>query len=206
MLFDRPGPRIINGEVSVIDKILSPEEEELAKLEQDIELCRVRYDQYFTGLEKIPPELLRSRINKAIIKSKLGSARRAALRFRFMRLVQKFRTYESMWDRIMREIESGKRRRERFLHAEGGPVLTRKELEITKRLEEDTRAKDTDLERLYREFVEARRKVGKDTTIDLPAFSNKVEALRKTYRDLKVEIRGQRVVIVGKKKGDKKGS
>ena len=189
----------------MIDKILSPEEEELAKLEQDIELCRIRYDQYFTGLEKVPPELLRSRINKAIIKSKLGSARRAALRFRFMRLVQKFRTYESMWDRIMREIETGKRRRDRFLHAEGGPVLTRKELEITKRLEEDTRTRDTEVERLYREFVEARKKMGKDTTIDLPAFSSKVEALRKSYKDLRVEIRGNRVVIVWKKKSDQKG-
>lgn len=193
-----------------MDRELSPEEQELHDLARDIEILRTRYDQYFMGLEKLPPERLRAKVNKVIIKSDLGTARRAALRFRFTRLVQKLRSYESMWDRMMREIETGKRKREvlkgasrqpvnrRYAHAES-TASTHKDQEMMAQLAREEASQQDDISLLYKEFVEARKKMGKVTTMDEDAFRRKVAPLRKKTKQLTVQIRNGKVVLVGKK-------
>jgi hypothetical protein len=197
-----------------MDNERTPEEEEILKLEQDIEILRVRYEQYFMGIERLQPVVLRGKVNKAILKSKLATARRAAIRFRFTRLVQKFRTYESMWDRILREIESGKRKRGgvqddsgkkqfRYLH----PELTgssERDRELMKRVQDGQTGADDDVSLLYKDFVEARRHLGMDTTMDESTFRRKVETLRKKTEKLSVQVRNGRVVLVGKKKTQEK--
>ena len=194
-----------------MDRELSPEEEELVKLEQDIEILRVRYEQYFMGIERLQPVVLRGKVNKAIIKSKLGTARHAAIRFRFTRLVQKFRTYESMWERMLREIESGKRKRtlgkedvperkKRFLHAELTGI-TATDQELLKKVRQDQPSRPADeVSELYRSFVDARKKLGMDTTMDETTFRRKVEPMRKKTGKLTVQVRNGRVVLVGKKR------
>ena len=196
-----------------MNKELSPEEEELRELAQNIEILRTRYEQYFMGLENLPPELLRGKVNKAILKSKLGTARRAALRFRFTRLVQKLRSYEALWDRMMREIETGKRKREvkkgvakriikrRYAHAESR-ASTRKDQEMLNKLSQEAVRPNDEISLLYKDFVEARKKLGKDTTMDEDTFRRKVEPLRKKAKHLVVQIRDDRVILVGKKGSD----
>ncbi len=183
----------------MVDSNLSPEEEELIKLEQDIELCRVKYDQYFLGIEKIPPELLRSKINKRILKSRLGASRKAGLRFRFLGLVQKLRSYEAMWDRMLRELETGKRSIKRYLRPETSTPVSNRQIELAQGVK-SKEVKNDPVAKLYNDFVEARKKIGKDTTMDMESFRNKIKKLQQQLRDLRVEVRQNRVVIVGKKK------
>jgi len=193
-----------------MDKSLSPEEEELKKLEQDIEILRVRYEQYFMGIEKLQPMVLRAKINKALLRSKLGTVRQAAVRFRFTRLVQKFRTYESMWERMLREIESGKRKREfgkglgpqhqksRYMHAEN-PARSKKDEAIMERMKQSAPEQTDDVSTLYRDFISARSGIGLDTTMDESTFRRKIESLQKKTKKLSVQVRNGRVVLVGKK-------
>ena len=197
-----------------MDKNLSPEEEELQRLAQDIEILRVRYEQYFMGIERLQPVVLRGKVNKAIIKSKLGTVRQAAIRFRFTRLVQKFRTYESMWERILREIESGKRKREfgkgmkahhqqnRYLRAEGS-ATNKHDKEILARMSQDKTRTTDDVSTLYKDFIGARKRLGLDTIMDESTFRRKVENLNKKTKGLSVQVRNGRVVLVGKKNPNK---
>lgn len=193
-----------------MDKNLSPEEEELQKLAQDIEILRIRYEQYFMGIEKLQPMVLRSTVNKALRRSKLGTVRRAAVRFRFTRLVQKFRTYESMWERILRDIDSGKRKRElgkglatqhkqsRYIHAETS-VTNKRDKELLARLKEEEKKPLDEVSTLYRNFISARKGLGLDTTMDEPTFRRKVATLSQKTKKLSVQVRQGRVVLVGKK-------
>lgn len=93
---------------------IKPEQREIDELARNIEKLRVYYDQYFMGIEKTEPVQLRQLIERAIRNSNLHEARQTRLRFRFNSLVNRFRTYAVYWDRILRELEEGKFKREKF--------------------------------------------------------------------------------------------
>jgi len=72
---------------------------------QALERLRVHFQSYFMGLEKRPPQTQREQLERRIRDSALHDVRRSNLKFRFLTLIQKYRTYEVYWDRILREIE-----------------------------------------------------------------------------------------------------
>jgi len=93
---------------------INPEQKELDELTRNIERLRVFYDQYFMGVEKIEPVQLRHIIERGIRNSNLHEARQTGLRFRFNSLVNRFRIYAVYWDRVLRELEEGRFKREKF--------------------------------------------------------------------------------------------
>ncbi len=93
------------------DKVL---EQELVDLGQALERLRVHFQSYFMGLEKRPPQTQREQLERRIRDSALHDVRRSNLKFRFLTLIQKYRTYEVYWDRILREIEEGRFNRDVF--------------------------------------------------------------------------------------------
>ncbi len=86
-------------------------EEELITLENRLNRLRVLYDQYFMGIERLPPEMKRNELDKAFMRSKIPRSRNTATKFRFRSVRQRFTSLKSYWDRISRLIEEGRIRR-----------------------------------------------------------------------------------------------
>jgi len=86
-------------------------EEEIVALDKKLNRIRVLYDQYFMGVERLPPEMMRNELDKTFMRSKIPRSRSTALKFRFRSVRQKYTSLKSYWDRIVRLIEEGRIRR-----------------------------------------------------------------------------------------------
>jgi hypothetical protein len=82
------------------------------ELEQRLERLRVLYDQFFTGIEKIPPNILQKDVERRIWILRREKIRNTGIRFKFQTMVQRYNTFTSYWMRIMREIENGTYKRD----------------------------------------------------------------------------------------------
>src|SRR5215831_18144722 len=85
--------------------------EEISKLveelEERVERLRVLYDQYFMGIEKIPPEILKKDVERRMWVLRREKIRNTGVRFKFQMITQRLNTFQSYWMRICREIENG---------------------------------------------------------------------------------------------------
>jgi hypothetical protein len=87
---------------------------DLDVLSRELEKLKASYAQYFLGLERIEPEKLRAQVVTLIKKYASVPIQSARAKFRYNQLVQKYNTYTTYWDRILREIEEGKYERDVF--------------------------------------------------------------------------------------------
>jgi len=86
-------------------------EVELDVLDKKIARLRVLYDQYFMGIEKVEPHQIRGDVAKIFMRSNIPVRGGTALKFRYRGLQQRFVSYCSYWDRVVRLIEDGRIRR-----------------------------------------------------------------------------------------------
>jgi hypothetical protein len=84
-------------------------DQELSAIEAALKTLETRFEQYLAGVEKRAPILERDRL--ALRVRKLGGRRitQTDLRFRFQNLATRFQTYSGHWDRILRQVEEGRR-------------------------------------------------------------------------------------------------
>ena len=82
-------------------------EKQLRDFEYLIKKARIKYEQFFMGNERREPSDLRGKIRGIIKNSSLERHRRAAVKFRFMSLVNRFVTLQTQWDRMLRQMEEG---------------------------------------------------------------------------------------------------
>lgn len=102
-------------------------EQELAQLDLDLERLRTLFEQYFMGIEKIPPLSLKDRITRYIRTADFKKVHNTEIRFRFRAISQKFASYCAYWDRTMRLIEEGSFKRERYRSPNAShPVVLRR--------------------------------------------------------------------------------
>ena len=92
------GNQAISAEISAIDA-------DLAKL-------KIRFEQYFLGLERRPPTDELDRIRRRVQQLKLCYTKNTALKFRTETLYQKFKSYEQLWLKTLKEIEEGTYRKD----------------------------------------------------------------------------------------------
>jgi hypothetical protein len=83
------------------------QDEELDKLEEDIRKLKNKYDQFFSGFQKVPPILERHSLEVYIYELGKQKMRENARRFRFNQLLSRYNQYREMWGRRMREREEG---------------------------------------------------------------------------------------------------
>jgi hypothetical protein len=86
-------------------------DKELTDLEGRMARLRVLYDQYFMGIERMEPTYLRGEVDKIFRRSQILKRGSTVFKFRFRSLQQRYTSYRSYWDRIVRMIEDGKMRR-----------------------------------------------------------------------------------------------
>lgn len=77
--------------------------------EFEIKLARLRniYEQYFMGMERIPPNTQRKEIVRLARRLENLYIRSTAGKFRIRALVQRFNTYKVYWNRTCKQIEEG---------------------------------------------------------------------------------------------------
>lgn len=102
-----------------------------AELEAAVDSLKVRYEQYFLGLSRLPPLEDHALIRSALIQLRASFVRNTSARFRVQSLHNRFLSYERMWQRTLREIEEGTYRRDLYkarlrtrpASAEGKPAI-----------------------------------------------------------------------------------
>lgn len=83
------------------------QDDELDKLEEDIRIVKNKYDQFFSGIQKMPPMQDRRNIEIYIYELGKQKIRDNARRFRYNQLLSRYNQYREMWGRKMREREEG---------------------------------------------------------------------------------------------------
>jgi hypothetical protein len=114
---------------------MTPEEQEIliGELEKDIDRLHALYNQYFMGIEKMEPLVVRKNLERKIHLLRREQIKNTALRFRMQMQIQKYNTQCAYWTRICRQIEDGTYNRQVMLakkrinarhpdDATGGPV------------------------------------------------------------------------------------
>jgi hypothetical protein len=89
-------------------------------LEDELEELKVRYEQYFLGVERKEPARQREELRKRVLRVKETFTRNTGLKFRMQSLYARYLAYERMWMRSVREKEEGTYHRDLFkarLHA-----------------------------------------------------------------------------------------
>lgn len=171
-------------------------DEELKELEHKLHRLKIEYEQYFLGALRREPAVLRGEVQRVITRYVNEPPRNAGQKFKLNSLCARFQAYRNMWGRILREIEAGTYKRQRFkanLH-EDPPS------EPAAPASESTGAA-SGVDRLFEALVRARRQTGEGTEgLDRSSFERLVQqqsrALRESHGADKVRFR---VVIEGKR-------
>jgi hypothetical protein len=78
-----------------------------ARLEEDLEVLKGRYDLYFLGVERREPARDRDEMRRRVARLKGEYTRNTGIRFRIDTLNARFLAYQRMWQRSAREKEEG---------------------------------------------------------------------------------------------------
>jgi hypothetical protein len=128
--------------------------EDFTKLEQMLADLVLRYEQYFTGLEKREPLSLRAEVEKAVRRYTGVPINNTMLKHKFTTLVGRFNTYREHWNRILRLMEEGRYSRDRFI----SDLRERRRVAAPPAKAETARPEsDNEIERVYREYCQARK-------------------------------------------------
>jgi hypothetical protein len=79
----------------------------LSELANKIERLKTLYEQYFMGIEKVEPQVVRKEVTRVMLGLQQQYIRNTALRFKFNTMLQKWNIYVTYWNRVLREIENG---------------------------------------------------------------------------------------------------
>lgn len=161
-------------------------EQELVDIAAMTERLRVHYQAFFLGMEKRAPLNLRDQLERRIRTSTLNDEPKAYYKFRFQAAISRYRTMAVYWDRIMRDLETGRTTRAKIRAEKGYAAGEVKEIETPRmrRIREAgdggqdsdnassassvqsdglsgvAPASDDRTRQLFSQFVEARRSVG----------------------------------------------
>jgi len=147
-----------------------------------------KWERFFSGAEKVPPQIERERIGRRIRPLSEQTINRRADQFRLEQLQHRFQTYSMNWERMLREREEGRARaggQTRWAASEatgprpnaGGPRAVQHQEGAS----------------LYDRYVAAKRAQGLDVTVDRTTFESQLKeqerALRsKTGGDVRFEV------------------
>lgn len=76
-------------------------------LEKKVERLRALYEQYFMGIERTEPGVLRNEVERQFRALRRERCTNTAQRFRFQTLIQRYTTLAAYWQRVCRAIEEG---------------------------------------------------------------------------------------------------
>jgi len=97
-------PQIPDGGSEKLDELIE-------RGEPLIEQVNNLYNQYFSGAERLPPVERRKQLDQLMQTIQLMAKPTAGIRFKCEALLNQYNTYKDRWERMLRDLESGKIRR-----------------------------------------------------------------------------------------------
>lgn len=103
-----------NGFADAVDERHQTEQlnDQAARLEEEMEQLRARYEMWFLGVERREPKRDRDEMKRRVERIKTAFTRNTGVKFRIQTLAARFLSYERMWTRSSREKEEGTYRRD----------------------------------------------------------------------------------------------
>jgi hypothetical protein len=87
---------------------LTPLDDELNLLEKMIRQLQIEWDKFFGGLERKPPNDLKTKVEAQIRKYAFGDIRNPTDRFRYQSLTARYNILGEYWNKRLRAMEEGK--------------------------------------------------------------------------------------------------
>ncbi len=82
-------------------------DQQLHDVEVKLKRLKALYEQWFQGIERLEPLIVRKDLDRHLILLRKEKPRNTAARFRFQQLQARYNTYATYWGRIARQIEEG---------------------------------------------------------------------------------------------------
>ena len=172
--------------------------EKIAIVERALQEHIRKWERFFSGVEKVPPQIERERINNRIRQLSEQTVNRRAEQFRIEQLQHRFQTYSMNWERMLREREEG-----RSATGHTNPALRAAEA-----ANEPTPApvEKRDEQSLFESYCEAKRAHGIDVTVDRRTFDDQIAVQRDRIEErlgrkvrFEVQVEGDKVRVVARK-------
>ena len=80
---------------------------ELDKLDEQLELLRIQFEQFFTGILPFSPDKLHADVKRRIRRLLKAPFRNSEMSYRLKSLEGRYHTHQSYWQRVLREREDG---------------------------------------------------------------------------------------------------
>ena len=128
--------------------------EDIILLDQKLGELIKKYEQYFIGLEKREPLQLLGDVEKLVRRNTGVPISNTMHKHRFSMLVARLNTYREHWNRILKLMEEGRYSRDRFI---SDLHLRQKGRPDTRESDSQPASAESDIDRLVREFREARK-------------------------------------------------
>lgn len=113
---------------------------QVSDIELKIKALRIRYEQYFAGVEKRAPIREREDLERELRQLNKRKIMQTELRYKFQNLSSSFHTYQGMWERIQREMDEGSYHR----HVKKATAKSTREDESDRSI--------TEIERIYQDY------------------------------------------------------
>lgn len=181
------------------------QDDELDKLEEDIRKLKNKYDQFFTGITKVPPSFERHQVESYIHELSKKKIRENARRFRFNTIISRYNQFREMWGRKMREREEGpldfRRRQAAMTHQAppppppAPPSVTSPQADPYVRMAAGSNGDE--IRKLYQEIERENLKMGKKSNLSMEQLADMIqkqsEVVRSKYNVKTVAFRVETV-------------
>ncbi len=176
--------------------------EQITMLEGVLQKHIRKWEMYFSGVERVPPQDERERINRRIRLLAEQTVNRRAEQFRIEQLQHRFMTYSQNWERMLREREEGRSAQSQADH----------EIRSTEAAN-DTPTSSVDKAEessLFDRYRAAKSERGLDIGVDRTTFDQQIAEQRKKIEErlgrkvrFDVQIENDKVRVVARKEKKK---
>jgi hypothetical protein len=171
--------------------------EQITVLERALQEHIRKWDMFFSGVEKIPPQDERERITRRLRFLSEQTVNRRAEQFRIEALQHRFMTYSMNWERMLREREEGRK-----IQPHTNPELRAAAANVPPPAPVEGGEGDS----LFDRYCTAKAEHGIDVGVDRKTFDEQIAAQKKKIeerlgRKVRFELRveGDQVRVVAKK-------
>jgi hypothetical protein len=183
------------------------QDEELDKLEDDIRKVKNKYDQFFAGIQKMPPSHERRMVEVYIHELSKQKIRDNTRRFRLSTILSRYNQFREMWGRKMREREEGPLdfRRRQAAMSEPSEEIRRQERppsrvtsgEAEPYVKLGAGSNGAQIRQIYDQIEKEHQKLGKASNITFDQLRTMIEKQSETVRErYKVSAVAFRVDVV----------
>jgi hypothetical protein len=176
--------------------------EQITILEQTLQQHIRKWERFFSGVDRVPPQDERERINRRIRRLAEQTVNRRAEQFRIEQLQHRFMTYSQNWERMLRDREEGRDQSSQIASELRRPVSANGEgRQSVDKAEEGS---------LFERYLAAKTERGIEVSVDRETFDAQIADQREKIekrlgREVRfdVQVEGDKVRVVAKKKKGK---